>query len=56
VFVQRSEELVNLIEEGYGWSQGRDLEQGHKVVGRKNHILTELLAALKRKRSIKLAR
>ena len=58
VFVQTSDELVDLIEEVKAMDGVRDLVWSEvvEVVGRKNHIPTETLAALKRKQAIKPVR
>ncbi len=58
VFVQSSDELVNLIEEVKAMDGVRDLiwSEVVQIVGRKNHISTETLEALKRKKAIKPVR
>jgi len=58
VFVQSSEELVNLIEEVKGMDGVKDLiwSEVIEIVGRKNQIPSEILSTLKRKEAIKPVR
>jgi len=58
VFVQSSDELVNLIEEVKAMKGVKELiwSEVVEVVGRKDHIPKETLAALKRKKAIKLVK
>jgi hypothetical protein len=58
VFVRSSEELVNLIEEVKAIDGVKDViwSEAIEVVGRKNHIPTEIVAALKKKAAIKKVR
>jgi hypothetical protein len=55
VFVRSNDELINLIEEVKAMDGVKDLMWSEiiEVVGRKNHIPIETLAALKRKEAIK---
>ena len=55
VFVQSSDELVNLIEDVKAMKGVKDLMWSEvvEVVGRKDHIPTETIVALKRKQAIK---
>ena len=55
VFVQSSDELVNLIEDVKAMKGVKDLMWSEvvEVVGRKDQIPTETVAALKRKEAIK---
>ena len=58
VFVHSSDELVNLIEEVKAMHGVKDVIWSEivEVVGRKNHIPTETLEALKRKEAIRSVR
>ena len=58
VFVQSSDELVNLIEEVKAMKGVKELiwSEVVEVVGRKDHIPKETFAALKRKKAIKLVK
>ena len=58
VFVKSSEELVNLIEEVKAISGVKDViwSEAIEVVGRKEHIPIEIVAALKKKAAIKKIR
>jgi hypothetical protein len=55
VFVRSNDELINLIEEVKAMRGVKDViwSEVIEVVGRKNHIPTGILAALKRKEAIK---
>ena len=55
VFIQSSDELVNLIEDVKAMKGVRDLMWSEvvEVVGRKDQIPTETVASLKRKEAIK---
>ena len=55
VFIQSSDELVNLIEDVKAMKGVKDLMWSEvvEVVGRKDHIPKEIVAALKRKEAIK---
>ena len=55
VFVRNNDDLVNLIEEVKAMRGVKELIWSEiiEVVGRKNHIPAETLAALKRKEAIK---
>jgi hypothetical protein len=55
VFVQNSDELVNLIEDVKATKGVKEViwSEVVEIVGRKNHVSTETLVALKRKMAIK---
>ena len=58
VFVRSNDDLINLIEEVKAMDGVKELIWSEiiEVVGRKNHIPAETLAALKRKAAIKTIR
>ena len=58
VFIQSSDELVNLIEDVKAMKGVRDLMWSEvvEVVGRKDQIPTEIVAALEKKEAIKPVR
>jgi hypothetical protein len=58
VFVNSSEELVNLIEDVKAMNGVKDViwSEAIEVVGRKNHIPAEIVAVLKKKAAIKKIR
>jgi len=58
VFVRSNDDLINLIEEVKAMRGVKELIWSEiiEVVGRKNHIPAEILAALKRKEAIKLVK